>query len=308
MGEPLLHPRFFEILKYSIDSGINTNVITNFSLIPQKISIKQILTAGIGTLCLSYQTPNERTFEIRRTKITFKEYFNKLKEILLFANNNKINTSRVEIHILQSLYNYLNVEIVKDYSLIESAIVKLNNILCSNSSNTINPYCDKGAIAKAVKTFQRGKQYLDTFEIELAPQIYVELKRANTWANCLLPEGCEVEPEKKNHCGFFNSSLGILWDGRCTVCCQDFNGSILIGDAKSNSIREILNGEILYNLQEMERKGRLINSYCQVCKGTIKKGSHKISIIKNQGIINKGFNCAHRVRTKLVNSLSMGKP
>lgn len=30
MGEPLLHPNFTEIVKYSIDIGINTKVITNF--------------------------------------------------------------------------------------------------------------------------------------------------------------------------------------------------------------------------------------------------------------------------------------
>lgn len=30
MGEPLLHPNFKEILRYSIESGIKTNVITNF--------------------------------------------------------------------------------------------------------------------------------------------------------------------------------------------------------------------------------------------------------------------------------------
>ena len=134
MGEPLLHPNFKDILAYSISAGIRTNVITNFLLIPKRISQDELLTANIDTLCLSYQTPNESTFSHRKVNISFENYFNKLRDILTFIRDNPIKTRRVEIHLLQSLYNYLNIEVVNDYLLIESAIFKLCEILHNNST------------------------------------------------------------------------------------------------------------------------------------------------------------------------------
>jgi MoaA/NifB/PqqE/SkfB family radical SAM enzyme len=301
MGEPLLHPQFEEIIQYSINSGIKTNVITNFLLVPKKITIDKLLNAGIDTLCLSYQTPDKDTFKTRQVRKSFNDYSKKLIEILLFSVNNKIMTHRIEVHLLQSIYNYLNVEIINDYSLIETSIMKICDDLYSESSISCNKEFEKSAIARAIRNFKRGNQYQDTYEIKIGPNIYVELKRANTWANCLLPDGCEVGAKEKGHCGFFNSSLGILWDGRCTVCCQDFDGSIYVGDIKSSSIKDILDDKALKNMREMENMGQLVNEYCQICKGTIKRNGKKYSIIKNHGLINRGFNLANRFKYKVLN-------
>jgi len=299
MGEPLLYPHFKEILNYSIESGIRTNVITNFLLIPERVSYKELLTTGIDTLVLSYQTPNETTFMSRRANISFNRYFSKLKNILLYARDNCIHTRRIEIHILQSFYNYLNIEVVSDYSLIESAVLQLWNILNPDKSGLTEKALDYKAVVAEIKKYRRGKQYLDTFEILISPRIYVVLKRANTWANYLIPQGCIVSSKRKGHCGFFRSSLGVLWDGRCTVCCQDFDGQIHVGDAKLNTIEQILEGDSLAGLREMEKKGLLNNEFCQTCKGIIKKSGRKFSMIKDEGILNKIFQLSNRIKVKL---------
>ena len=298
MGEPLMHKNFIEILKYSIENGIKTNVITNYSLVPERISIKELLNAGIETLCLSYQTPDKDTFKTRRIKISFEDYFEKLKEILIFANNKKINTKRIEIYILQSLHNYLNVEIVNNYDLIESAIINLQKILYFDLGNSKHSDFNKRITKNAIRKFKRGNQYQDEYKIQIAPKIHAVLKRANTWANCLLPEGCEVESQSKGHCRFFESSLGILWDGKCTVCCQDYNGAINIGNVKYSPIKDILESKTLMNMRKMEKKGQLINAYCQRCRGVIRKNGKKYSIIKNHGIIDSGLQLANRVHNK----------
>jgi hypothetical protein len=299
MGEPLLHPNFKEILKYSIGSGIKTNVITNLLLVQKKISTEELLTAGIDTLCLSYQTPDKNSFQARRTKVSFDEYFNKLKEIISFARDNTHKTTRIEIHILQSLYNYLNVEIVNDYGLIESSIMQLCDILYSKPHNSPGRKFNRKLVNKAIKNFQRGKQYLDTFEIQIGPGIYAVLKRANTWANCLIPDGCEVKPEERGSCNFFNNTLGILWDGKCTVCCQDFDGSIYVGDAASMTIKDIITGDRLTYMRERNKNGELYNDYCKICRGAIRQNEQKFSMIKNHGLLNKGFNLANRIKVKL---------
>jgi MoaA/NifB/PqqE/SkfB family radical SAM enzyme len=301
MGEPLMHPRFAEILQYSIESGIKTNVITNFLLVPEKITIEKLLNAGIEILCLSYQTPNETTFKTRRVKTGFDEYSNKLGDILFFAKNNKIKTRRIEIHILQSIYNYLNVKIVDDYDLIKDAIIKLHDILHPNDYIPVNKNYDKRTIFKSINNFKRGNQYKDTYEIKIESNIYVVLKRANTWANRLIPEGCTVAPRKKGKCSFFHNSLGVLWNGDCTICCQDFNGSISIGNAVSSAIEDIIKSEALLTMREKEKMNQISNKYCQICKGTIKRNGRKFSIVKDHGPINKGFQIASRIKGKLAN-------
>ena len=145
----------------------------------------------------------------------------------------------------------------------------------------------------------RNKSKSLNFVLGEIDKIFVELKRANTWANCLLPEGWEVKPNKNGDCGFFESCLGIFWDGRATVCCQDFNGSINVGDATTSTIANILEGEIRTNMNVMEKKGRLINPYCQICRGSIIENDQKIANIKNHGLFNKGFNITHRAKARL---------
>jgi len=298
MGEPLLHADFKGILKYAVDSGIRTNVITNMSLIPEKVTPEELLTAGIDTLCISYQTPDKRTFELRRAKISFERYYDKLKEILAYARGKQFNTFRIEIHILQSFYNFLNVEVVNDYSLIESTAIQLYDILYPRNLGISETDFDK-KMRSALRNFRHGNQYLDSFEIPIGQGIYVVLKRANTWANCLIPEGCAVLPRRKGHCGFFHSSLGVLWDGRCTVCCQDFNGHIFVGDAKLSPIEDIWKSKRLTHMREMEKKGLMVNEYCQVCKGKIQKNGHEFSVIKKHGVINKVFQLINRGKVKL---------
>jgi len=265
MREPLLHPNFKDILAYSISVGIRANVITNFLFIPERVSHEELLTIGIDTLVLSYQTPNESTFSHRKANISFEKYFNKLRDILTFLRDNPIKTRRVEIHLLQSLYNYINIEVANDYLLIESAILKLFEILHHNSAAGYRKCLGK-MIAKYARKFRRGKQYLDSFETEIGAGVYVVLKRANTWVNRLIPEDCRVFSQRNGNRGFFNSALGVLWDGRCTVCCQDFDCQIHVGDAKLNTIEEILEEDPFAELREMEKKGLLVNKFCQTCK------------------------------------------
>jgi len=35
----------------------------------------------------------------------------------------------------------------------------------------------------------------------------------------------------------------VLWDGRVALCCADFDGKVILGDMRTQSIREIWNGE-----------------------------------------------------------------
>ena len=60
-GEPLMHPRFFEMARMARDRGIKVSTITNGSLFsPERID--QILEAGIETLFVSIESPRADDF------------------------------------------------------------------------------------------------------------------------------------------------------------------------------------------------------------------------------------------------------
>lgn len=269
------------------------------SLIPDTMTIEELLNIGIDRLCLSYHTPDENTYKLRHSSLLFQDYSGKVKDIVHYAINNPFKTGHIEIHIMHSLYNYMNVEVSDDYGLIESTVSGLVDFIyqnCRQASSLI----EKRKTNKYLTRFKQGRQYLDEYEIPLFPRISVVLKRGNTWANALLPEGCTPTPKAEGTCDFFESSLGIFWDGRVTVCCQDFDAQMVIGDIRQNTIAEILKSRPLLKMRHMQKYGLLVHRYCRICKGTIMKNHREFSLVKPQGFVNKCSSLTHRIKERIL--------
>lgn len=56
----------------------------------------------------------------------------------------------------------------------------------------------------------------------------------------------------------------VLWDGRVSLCCADFDGRVILGDLKTQTIAEVWNGEPYRRIrrEQLERGGP---SICQSC-------------------------------------------
>jgi hypothetical protein len=297
MGEPLLHPEFLSIVNYGVGLGLRMNVITNFVCMPEKIGIPELLNSGIDTLVLSYQTPSAKLFSLRKAPVPFVQYRNKLKEIIRFAKENKINTRRIEIHILQSFQFHLNCRVLEDYNLIEKTLAEFANW---GESTEKKNNCQSGEDpAGFVRKFRRGRQHQDVFDIPLGNGIFAVLKRANTWANSLLPAACTVVLRSDGNCDMIRMSLGVFWDGRCTVCCQDFDAEICIGNAHRESLADIMKEEPLMRLMRMEEIRSLIHPLCRKCRGRVLLANKPFRMEKPIGAANKFFQYAHRAGKRL---------
>jgi MoaA/NifB/PqqE/SkfB family radical SAM enzyme len=55
----------------------------------------------------------------------------------------------------------------------------------------------------------------------------------------------------------------VLWDGRVSLCCADFDGREILGDMRSSSIREIWNGEAYQRV----RRDHLESGGPDICTG-----------------------------------------
>jgi radical SAM protein with 4Fe4S-binding SPASM domain len=77
-----------------------------------------------------------------------------------------------------------------------------------------------------------------------------------------------------NSCSIFASSLVINWNGVCNPCCHDYNGSVVLGDANKQSIKEIfssLESNNFYNQILTDRSKNKICSTCPIDRRTTNK-------------------------------------
>jgi radical SAM protein with 4Fe4S-binding SPASM domain len=61
-------------------------------------------------------------------------------------------------------------------------------------------------------------------------------------------------------------NLVIYWDGRVTACCYDYDGELVIGDVRRESIAEIWNGGRIKSMRQAQLEGRKANfGLCHSC-------------------------------------------
>lgn len=71
---------------------------------------------------------------------------------------------------------------------------------------------------------------------------------------------------QKNTCNRpFSGPVQVLVDGKVVVCCFDFNGEMIIGDLKKESLESILNGKRLNKIRKRHLKGNVDNLLCANC-------------------------------------------
>lgn len=71
-------------------------------------------------------------------------------------------------------------------------------------------------------------------------------------------------------CNFPWQTMVILWDGRVVPCCYDFDGTVFLGDANQNTIREIWNGAeyatIRSKFKKFDLKKYPVCTNCQIIR------------------------------------------
>jgi len=72
------------------------------------------------------------------------------------------------------------------------------------------------------------------------------------WAGAVWP--MRIKPVTA--CGRALSQIMVLWDGRVSLCCFDGEGQVILGDLRSQTIREIYNGEKALNIRLAHVEGR----------------------------------------------------
>ena len=74
-----------------------------------------------------------------------------------------------------------------------------------------------------------------------------------------------VAERRTNACReLWRGTLVVLWDGRVTVCCVDSEGLLQVGDARSDRLTDVWNGEKMREIRRSHAAGEF-PPLCAMC-------------------------------------------
>ncbi len=87
--------------------------------------------------------------------------------------------------------------------------------------------------------------------------------KPHNWGNKIYRK---INRKKLVSCGRpFRGGLYIHTDGKVSVCCVDFNKKLLIGDMKTQTIKQILNSKALKKIQQAHKIKNFKGTLCENC-------------------------------------------
>ena len=268
-GEPLLHDRFFDMVEYGRNKGIEVSFFTN-GLLLNKDAAKKAVDYGVSEIFCSLPAGRADTFAKINTKqdeTGFTKILENLKYLSDYKKQTKAKTPRLIVtHVIHTLNAYELVQMAENAIAVGADVMRFYLVRLDKNIEflKLKPE-DIEAIKKAlpkIKQMVKGKniQLLDTTEFQLnnlEPQ-------TGSWSkDVFLEKGCALG---------WNFSL-IPAAGDVSFCCH----LRTVGYLKDKSFKEIWNSKeyerFRYQAKYMnENKNEkflngtpLFDDYCQHC-------------------------------------------
>jgi len=264
MGEPLLHPRFFQILDHAGTLNLPVGLTTNGALLTPE-TIEALRNRDLHQIDISLQSPDEASFHATRgTHIDFDRYRRRLLDLLAAVSTHptppifkiRIMTTRFAGKMRERLGipNFMG-----SNQALRSTVLQWAELIYDRLN------LDGAARAKlAEKVKKIGIRGWNV--IEISPNIFIETYLLTDWGNAFAAE-VTVEADH-GYCFGMRDHFAILYTGDVTLCCIDFDGHTSMGNLNDSSLLDILNSDELERIVKGFHRTRLIHPYCRRCLGS----------------------------------------
>lgn len=242
-GEPTLHPKFIEYLKYIkqvSDSIVHVN--TNGSILSDEM-MKQFVDIPLDSVKFSFQGVDKKSYQEMRNNNLYDNINKNIKKMNVVRGNNKLPY----IHVSTSV-TYESAEQIDRFK------------------KEIKNYADLVTVGRTIM------EYIDIDKVKLSESekhILQKLKKEES----VVKEHPAICPEVYN-------KLSINWDGTVTACCGDYNGKMIIGDINKQSLKEIWNCSKMKNYRKKLAEKKFDDfELCRTCydyAGLTKKNIQKL--------------------------------
>ena len=273
MGEPTLHPKLNDILKYAKDKNVKINLTTNGSTLVKK-KVPNLLESISGSITASLMTPTEDTYEIRGdVGLSWDRYIDNFRLLVKehlkrISKGEKINYN-ISMRIMVTEKNRKGTVKVMDCS---------QDI--QDNWNEWTKYVENVEKELGLKSYKRKKIDSDkifdslneTNEVScnLQQGITLQFWRAFTFANSRVNDDYKLETqEKTKYCYHPFTDFGVLWNGNVTLCCLDHDGTLEVGNVRINSIEEVLKTSASRKLRASMYSLEELHPTCKKCQAKL---------------------------------------
>lgn len=230
-GESLVHPEFDRFVAYASTRGVFTALSLNPLMLKRPTALA-LLRARPSKLYLSIDGHDDDSFErIRGVKDA---YGPSVRNLLDFLDLKKSFGSKVQVWVSMIHFeqNRESIERTRDFW------SKLDGV--------------DVFMAKEFVTWDGNAPDVNRLDVNRLSQNRLE--------------GRELPPAKDRvTCRFPWTRLTVTWDGDVVPCCYDYDKRLILGNAASQSLKQIWNGEPMRRLRREFLDNRVSNPLCRNC-------------------------------------------
>jgi MoaA/NifB/PqqE/SkfB family radical SAM enzyme len=265
MGEPTMHPRFFDILGYAMDKRVKVGLTTNGSSLGGEKG-KRLLDYPLHQIDVSLQTPDAESFKLRKSRVlSFDSY---LRGILRFFHSYKAKWpgTTFKFRFLNTSFRKKGMERKAGRVSVISSTEELRSTFQYWASSIYDILAvgqeERNLALKRIDSLVSYKWNV----VEVCPGVYFETYVMEDWGNAF--DDTKVRDAWGGYCFGMRDHFGILYNGDVTLCCVDFDGKTAVGNLNYASLKEILSSNEVGRIVKGFRRLQLVHPYCRHCLGS----------------------------------------
>lgn len=263
MGEPMLHPRFFEILDHAAGLNLKIGLTTNGALLKPE-TIERLANRDLYQIDISLQTPDKESFlATRGSRIDFDRYKENLLS-LLAACYKRPSPPIFKIRVMttrfaKSMRKKLGIpNFLGSSDALRRMVLDWTTLIYERLGLDGTPR-QRASSLKKIRIYGWNV-------IEIIPKIFIETYVLTDWGNAFSRD--EVIEAHYGYCFGMRDHFAILYSGDLVLCCIDFDGKTSLGNIQDTPLVEILRSRDLAGIMEGFRRGKLVHPHCRKCLGS----------------------------------------
>ena len=261
LGEPLLYPRLFDALRYAKSKGLRTEINTNGSLLAEE-RVGRLVEAGLDTLSISAQIIDEKDHACRGSSLPFERYYRGILEAVRLVQESGSETKVVLCAMDTSTRRYFDIDRPMRMNGNRAAFKqKLSRLILDTYSALGQPVPREEVAAALGRLSLNQPRY-----IRIDDHIAVYAQPFADWGNAFTAR--KVHPAKVGFCGYALTNVGVLSDGKVTICCADYDGKTALGNLATSSLAALLASKEAQAIRTGFQKMKIVHPYCQRCVGS----------------------------------------
>lgn len=264
MGEPTLHPHFFQILDFTQRLGLDVSLVTNGTRLGG-IFGQRLSQYPLHETTLSIQTPDATSFSHRHAPLNFEDYYRGIITFLQRMYTTQTQT-RFSLRFLSTfLFEKTHTDMIP-YSATCSQYSHLQAVLsvwCCDilSALGMTPEDVERILARLAQLRLHRWGHIE-LNNRLKFDIWPMLEWLD-WSNRV-----HAQEVKTGACMHYRDHVAVLSNGDVTLCCMDFNGHTVLGNIGDCLLADIVQGEKARYIWSEFTQQRVALPFCRRCLGS----------------------------------------